>query len=157
MIAFENETEFISLGICVQAIFSSVSSSHAAPACIHQYQTTTRSMQCVHACVTAQDLPSGLKATAMTASVWPAMVLVHRVTALTRNTACGWYTISTSFSVFSSFTRSKVLFRVPRESTVTSLTENSYGISSSFRKNTMEIELRELKYLKDITIYGYWY
>ena len=29
----------------------------------------------------------------------PGIVLVHLVTALTLNTACGWYTISTTFSV----------------------------------------------------------
>lgn len=45
--------------------------------------------------------PSGLKATEMTASAWPGMVLVHLVTALTLKMAWGRYTMSSTCSVSS--------------------------------------------------------
>ena len=61
----------------------------------------------------------------------PGIVLVHLVTARTLNTACGWYTISTTFSV-SSICVSKVSLRLPVISD--SLTKNEYGTLSSWVK-----------------------
>ena len=43
--------------------------------------------------------PSGANATHTIASEWPARVEVQRVTALTRNTACGMYTIDRHSSI----------------------------------------------------------
>ena len=58
----------------------------------------------------------------------PGIVLVHLVTALTLNTAWGWYTISTTFSV-SSVCDSRVSWRLPVTSD--SLMKNEYGTLSS--------------------------
>jgi hypothetical protein len=41
----------------------------------------------------ASRLPSGENCTASTDSVWPAMAAEQRVTARTRNSACGWNTM----------------------------------------------------------------
>lgn len=76
-------------------------------------------------------LPSGLNCDEITASVCPFSELVHRVTALTRNMARGWYTISNKCSVVSRSARPRVASRVPTISF--SLAKNAYGVLSSYK------------------------
>ena len=70
----------------------------------------------------------------------PGIVLVHLVTALTLNTAWGWYTISTTFSV-SIVCDSRVSLRLPVISV--SLTKNEYGTLSSFRNQNNEVDVNK--------------